>query len=557
MSFACCAARRLRGLVLGLLAGAIVASAASAAAPRRPNILIILADDLGYSDLGCYGSEIHTPTLDRLAADGLRFTQFYNTARCWPSRTALLTGFYAQQVRRDALPSLPGGGQGKRPAWSPLLPELLASAGYRSYHAGKWHIDGDRLAGGFAHSYSLEDHNHFFTPQNHLEDDVRLPPVEPTKPHYVTIGIADRAVSYLREHAQQHADQPFFLYLAFTAPHFPLKALPEDIARYEETYAVGWDTIRQRRHARQQSLGIVSTALSEREENVGPPYPFPDAIARLGPGEVNRPLAWSTLNETQRSFQAKKMAIHAAMVDRMDREIARVIEQVRAMNAWDDTLVMFMSDNGASAEIMVRGSGHDPAASPGSEATYLCLGPGWSNAANTPLRRHKTWVHEGGISTPLVVHWPKGITARGALRHDPTHLIDVVPTVLDVAGLKHPTAWQGTPVPTPPGTSLVPAFAADGAVQHADLWWLHEGNRAIRQGDWKLVAAKGDPWELYNLRVDRAESKNLANEQPDRVEQMAKLWQDRADAFGRQAYPDGPPPAPAKAKGKAKAKQLR
>jgi len=370
-------------------------SAVAIHAADRPNLLILFADDLGYSDVGCYGSEIDTPNLDRLASNGLRFTQFYNTARCWPSRAALLTGYYAQQVRRDALPGIPSGSRGIRQPWAKLLPELLKPAGYHSYHSGKWHVDGPRLAGGFEKSYSLEDHNHFFNPQQHLADDVPLPPVPKGANEYVTSTIADHAIRCLKEHAEQHAGQPFCSYVAFTAPHFPLQALPEDIAKYRERYRQGWDKTRAARHQRQRDMGLVTTELSAREADVGPPYAFPEDIQKLGPGEVIRPVAWDALTPEQQTFQAHKMAIHAAMIDRMDQEIGRILAQVAAMNATENTLVIFLSDNGASAEIMVRGDGHDQAAAPGSAATFLCLGPGWSTSSNTPFRRHKTWVHEG------------------------------------------------------------------------------------------------------------------------------------------------------------------
>jgi arylsulfatase A-like enzyme len=505
---------------------------------RAPNVVVMLADDLGFSDLGCYGGEIATPNLDRLATSGLRFTQFYNTARCWPTRGALLTGFYAQQIRRDTLPGIPSGGRGKRPGWARLLPEMLAPLGYRSYHSGKWHIDGMPLQTGFDRSYYLRDQGRYFSPQVHYEDDKKLPPVERGSGFYGTIAIADHAVKYLKEHNAEHAQRPFFLYLAFTAPHFPLHALPEDIARYEDRYDNGWKQVRAARWRRMQEIGIVDGRLSEVERDVGPPYDFPEALKTLGPGEVNRPLPWSELTDQQREFQSTKMSIHAAMVDRVDREIGRVLAQLEAMSALDNTLIFFLSDNGASAEIMVRSDGHDPQAPPGSAASYLCLGPGWSTNCNTPFRRHKTWVHEGGIATPLVVHWPAGIKARGQLRHNVGHVIDLVPTILDVAGGRPLDSWQGEPVPAAPGKSLVPAFARDGTVQRDYLWWLHEGNRALRMGDWKLVAAKGDPWELFDLAQDRAETNNLAAKHPDRVEKMARFWKQRENEIRELATRD-------------------
>ncbi len=515
-------------------------SATAAEPSTRPNIVFILADDMGYSDLGCYGGEIATPNLDRLAEGGLRFTQFYNTARCWPTRAALLSGYYAQQVRRDALPELGGGGSGKRQNWARLLPDFLKPLGYRNYHSGKWHIDGPVLAAGFDRSLDMRNQGNFFTARGNSIDDRPVKPAEDESGYYSTIATADHAIDCLREHAEKYADRPFFQYVAFIAPHFPLHALPEDIERYRDAYLEGWEVMRTERHARQTEMGLLKTTLSAPEVEVGPPYHFPEALAKLGPGEVNRPLPWDDLTKEQRRFQATKMAIHAAMVDRMDREIGRILEQLKAMGAYENTLIFFASDNGASAEIMVRNGGHDPAAPPGSAASYLCLGPGFSNACNTPFRRHKTWVHEGGISTPLVVHWPAGISARGELRHTPAHVIDIVPTLFDILQVEKPTHWEGEPIPAAPGRSLAAAFAADVTIERDYLWWLHEGNRALLTGDWKLVAAKGDPWELYRFPADRAEAENLAEKFPEKVKQLEALWNrhvEESAALVRKAAP--------------------
>jgi len=502
-----------------------------AAEASKPNVIFILADDMGYSDVGCYGSEIATPNLDALAANGLRFTQFYNTARCWPTRAALLTGYYPQQVHRDALPDMPGGGQGVRQKWATLLPQRLRSVGYRSYHSGKWHIDGDVLAGGFDRSLHTRNDGNFFTAKGNLIDDVPVVPAADESGYYVTSATADHAVECLQDHAANHTDKPFFQYIPFIAPHFPLHALPQDIIRYRDKYLSGWDEMRQMRFSRQQEMGITNTTLSALEREVGPPYAFPDAIEKLGPSEVNRPLPWTELTEDQRRFQATKMAIHAAMIDRMDQEIGRILSQLRDMGAYENTLIFFASDNGASAEIMVRHGGHDPLATPGSEATYLCLGPGFSSACNTPFRRHKTWVHEGGISTPLIVHWPRGIAAKNELRHTPGHVIDIVPTVLELAGVEpvHEAAEES--IPAAPGRSLVPAFASDVTVARDSLWWLHGGNRAVRVGDWKLVAAKDEPWELYDLKSDRAEQHDLAWQMREKVNDLEKVWQLQTDSF--------------------------
>ncbi len=538
--------------LLRLWVGLLVTCAALAAGePRRPNILVILADDLGFSDLGCYGGEIATPNLDALAQGGLRFTRAYSTARCWPSRAAVMTGYYAQQVRRDTVPGVRSGGAGVRPAWAPLMTEFLRAAGYRNYHAGKWHIDGRPLGNAFDHSFEIgTGQNNFFKAPGNTDDGV---PNVQTDDYYVTVATADHAIKYLREHAQSFSAQPFFQYLCFTAPHFPLHAPEADIARYRATYKAGWNAIAAARHARLTKLGIVSHALPAMERDVGPPYAFLEDVAKLGPDEVNRPIPWDELTGGQQEFQAAKMAIHAAMVDCMDREIGRVVAQLKEMGAYENTLILFASDNGASAEMMVRGDGHDPTAVLGSAKTFLCIGPGWSSAANTPFRRHKTWVHEGGIATPLIAHWPAGITARGELRRDPVHLIDVLPTVIELTGAKKTTEAKGLPVPPLPGRSLVSGFKRDGAIQRDYLWWLHEENRAISAGNWKLVALAKGEWELYDLARDRGESNNLAEKYPEKVQELDALWNEHFEETKRWTLLD-PVREPAGAKkGKKKA----
>lgn len=522
------------------------ALAAEPILPSRPNIVLILADDMGYSDLGCYGGEIDTPYLDGLAKNGIRFTQFYNTARCWPTRGALLTGYYAQQIHRDALPNVGGGGQGVRQKWARLLPEYLNVAGYRSYHSGKWHIDGKVLDGGFARSLNMNNQGNYFTSAGNAIDDVPMKRATDEKDYYATIATADHAIECLQDHAVNHAGKPFFHYIPFIAPHFPLHALPQDLAKYRDKYLSGWDAMREGRFARQKAMGITKTSLSPMERDVGPPYAFPDAMEKLGPGEVNRPFPWQELNEEQQRFQATKMAIHAAMVDRMDQEIGRVLAQLKSMGVYENTLILFASDNGASAEIMVRNGGHDPNAPPGSAASYLCLGPGFSGACNTPHRRHKTWVHEGGISSPLIAHWPIGITTANELRHTPAHVIDIVPTLLEITGVEKPKEWASEGAPVAPGKSLTPALGKDEIIGRDSLWWLHEGNRAVQVGEWKLVAAKGDPWELYNLTTDRAEQQNLAAQMPAKVNELEKVWQTQTDSFVELVRKT--PPAQPKAK---------
>jgi len=500
-----------------------------------PNMVLILADDMGFSDSECYGGEIATPNLAALAAGGLRFTQHYSTGRCWPSRACLLTGYYAQHIRRDAMP---GVALGNRPSWAPLLPSFLKTQGYKSYHSGKWHIDGETLQSGFDRSWGGHrkgcDWDRFFASEIWEEGGVRAP-VKEGENYYSTVAVADHAIQCLKLHQSQNNDQPFFQYIAFFSPHFPLHALQEDIEKYRDFYMEGWDIVRQRRWERMTKMGIVNCTLSEREEEVVPSWNLsPEQLReKIGPGEQGYAVAWETLTEEQRRFQASKMAIHAAMISRMDHEIGRVVQQLKDMGVFENTLILFASDNGASAEQIIRGDGHDPGASMGSAASYLCLGPGWSTAANTPFRFHKHWNHEGGISSPLIVHWPEGIEARGELRHDASHFIDIAPTVMELAGASWPDRIDGAKVPPKPGLSLVPAFARDGAVCHESLWWCHTGHRAIRMGDWKLVARQDgpSPWELYDLKTDRSESRNVAEKHPDVVEHLSQTWESMAERF--------------------------
>jgi arylsulfatase len=528
-------------------------------AADKPNILLILADDLGYSDLGCYGGEIETPVLDAVANRGIRFSEFYNTGRCWPTRGALMTGYYAQQIRRDLLPGIPAGNRGVRQPWAQLLPMMLKPQGYRSYHTGKWHIDGMPLQNGFDRSYYIQDQSRFFSPKVHYQDDVKLPAVERGTDFYATVALSDYAIRVLEEHDAKHRGKPFFHYLAFAAPHFPLHALPGDIERYRDKYRRDWADVRKERFDRQRKMGLLKTRLSAVESEVGPPYHFPDHLEILGKGEVNRPVNWDSLTEQQKDFQATKMAIHAAMIDRMDREVGRVLEQIKKMGELDNTLILFLSDNGCSAEIMVRGDGHDPNAAPGSADTYLCLGPGWSTTSNTPFRRHKTWTHEGGISTPLIASWPNGIKARGEIRHNSGHVIDIVPTLLELAGATAPKRMNGKAVPAPPGKSLVPVFSQDASVKHDYFWWFHDGHKAMRLGDWKAVAAKDEDWEVFNLANDRSETRNLAKKNPARTKELVAAWDKKMNEFREVALMDLPPKkvkpkpirkAPTKSKGK-------
>jgi arylsulfatase len=543
-------------LLAAIFLGGFVTNPLPAAdSQRKPNILLIVADDMGYSDIGCYGGEIQTPHLDQLAHNGLRFTRFYNTARCWSSRASLLTGHYPQAVRRDLLPEVArgeygmfgtiSGANGVRPRWAQMIPAYLKPLNYRNYHSGKWHMDGDRLPAGFDRSYSLEDHNRFFNPKDHFEDDVKLPLVEKNSGYYSTRFIADHAIKCLKEHREKFSDRPFFEYLAFTAPHFPLHALPEDIAIYQDRYRAGWDVIRRERAERLKKLGIADGELPPLEPTKNPRWNMSaeELNSQVGAGEEGRAVPWDSLSPAQKEFQARKMAVHAAMIHRMDIEIGRVLAQIQTMGEMENTLVLFVSDNGASSEIIMRGDGNDPTAPVGSAESYTCLGSGWSTASNTPFRLHKSWVYEGGITTPFIAHWPAGITDKGALRHDPGHLIDLLPTLLDLTQTKPPAEIAGLPVPPLPGKSLVPNFASDGNVKHDFLWFFHDGNRAIRVGDWKIVADYLSPWELYHLAKDPSETKNLAAEMPDKVRELERVWLKETAAIAdlsRQDLPAAP-----------------
>ena len=474
-------------LLLGLsLSSVLLGSELSEArkAPSRPNIVIFLADDMGFADAGCYGSEIQTPHLDQLAANGLRFTQFYNTARCWPTRSCLSAVYYAQQIRMDP-PS------GRLPSWARLLPHYLRPLGLPlaiTPASGMCTARPKPVAdGGFDRSYWFEDWDRYFSPVKHFEDDVLAPPVKPDSGYYATTAFADQAIR---------------LPAGPCGPIMP-RNLSSCIWRssrrtsrctrrrrtspaYRDTYRAGWDVDPPTALSNGCANWASSTAACRRRSpHFTPRYFKPEVLDTLGPGEIQHAVPWNELTDEQQTFQATKMAIHAAMITRMDREIGRVLEQIRAMHAWDDTLIFFLSDNGTDATIMVRGEGHDRGATPGSWQSFLCLGPGWSTVGNTPFRRHKVWVHEGGIATPLIVHWPQGIPARGELRHSPGHVIDFVPTVLDLAGAS-PAVRQLPPAPPLPGRSLVPLFAKDETLSIASyLFFHHEGNRALRMGNWK------------------------------------------------------------------------
>ncbi|AKJ65295.1 arylsulfatase [Kiritimatiella glycovorans] len=522
---------------LGQLAttSALALPTVRAAAPvkaKRPNLLFIMADDMGFSDAGCYGGEIHTPHLDALASNGVRFTQGYNCGRCWPSRSCMLSGYYPQQIGMDALP---GVKRHQPQEWARMLPERLKPAGYRSFISGKWHAYGQPNEQGFARSYILNDHNRFFSPRAHAEDGQNLPPVEPGDDYYATTFIADKAIEYLRQHKRQAPDRPFFGYIAFISPHFPLHAPQKDIDRYRGRYDTGWDRVREQRYRRQREAGIVDCPLSERIEDFAAPHMKQEKLKKVyGEGETRYAVAWDSLEENQQAYQAEKMAIHAAMIDRMDREIGRILDELRAQGEFENTFIVFCSDNGASAELLERGGGHDPEAVPGSKDTYLCLGPGWSTAANTPFKYHKMIVHEGGIATPWIVHWPAGLEAANELRHQPVHLVDILPTFLALAGLDASKAHDEG-APAFPGRNFLPALEENRPIPRDYLYFSHWGN-ALRQGDWKIV--RGVPrdhkgFKLYHMAEDRSETTDLADRYPERLNSMRRAFESIEDDFRR------------------------
>ena len=516
--------RREFGQIMGAATTAALTGAApgSAAPTKRPNFLLLLADDMGFSDAGCFGGEIETPNLDRLASQGLRFTQMYSTSRCGPSRSCLMTGNYAQQTSADIMTP------GNVPDSVRFTPEFLKPLGYRSYHSGKWHLRFTTGAGGvgFDHSYTLLDEDRYFTPRSLMLDGVKLPQPKPEDHYYTTTAIADYAVKFLQEHARDHAADPFFLFFAPHSPHFPLQAPAEDIEKYKDKFAEGWDTAREVKLARMKRMGLVNCELAPLEPNMWTTWNTPDAelFAKIGPGGISRALPWSSLNAEQKALQRTKMAIHAAMITRMDLEIGKVLAQLKAMDAERDTVVIFLSDNGASSEQLIRGDGHDASSPLGSASSFLGLGPGWASNSNAPFRLHKSWLNEGGISSPMIVRWPAGIADRNKLRHDPCHFVDVLPTFVDLAG----GGAQGRLS----GRSLAPAFRKDGAAPHDFIYFNHNDNRALRIGNHKLLATgKTGEWELYDMAKDRSEQHNIAAANPAMLRSMAERWQQLDEGY--------------------------
>ncbi|MBV9122647.1 MAG: arylsulfatase [Planctomycetes bacterium] len=522
-----------------VLATVVLSSSVAAAAEYRPNILLLLADDVGYSDLGCYGGEIHTPHLDALAAHGLRFTQFYNCARCCPSRASLLTGLYPHQAGMGEMDNDSGaqfpGYRGRLNDRCVTIPEVLRTAGYRTYMVGKWHLGPNPgpIRRGFDEFYGMiggfnscwQEHP-FYT---------RLPPSRtprsyPPGQFYSTDVFADYALDFLAA-ARKDRGRPWFLYLAFNAAHFPLHAPNEEIAKYEKLYASGWDKVREGRLGRMQKLGLLSRDTPLTPRSLVPANPF---NVQTGWADRDNP-AWDSLPADRRADLARRMAVYAGMVDRMDQAIGRVIADLKDHGELDNTLVIFLSDNGACAEWDPWGfdgasgphnvlHGGDDLKKVGGPESYVSYGSGWANACNTPFRLYKHYVHEGGISTPLIIHWPAVIKSRGEFRSQPGHVIDLMATCVEVSKARYPARAKGQAIQPMEGRSLVPAFAHQ-PLDRDFLAWEHEGNRAIRAGSWKLVARAGQPWQLYDLDRDRVELQNLAGRYPDRVKELAAKWE--------------------------------
>lgn len=521
-------------------------------AAERPNILVILSDDMGFSDLGCYGGEISTPNLDRLAAGGLRFSQFYNTGRCCPTRASLLTGLYPHQAGIGHMlqdRNHPGYTTGLNDRCV-TIPEVLRPAGYSTYALGKWHVtrdvhpDGPKdnwpLQRGFDRFYgTIAGGGSFYDPGSLTRDNTMISPLadpeyQPER-FYYTDAISDHAVRFIHEHynhPRAEAIQPFFMYVAYTCAHWPMHALEEDIAKYDGVYDEGYAPIRARRLERVRELGLVS----------------PDWEPAPQVGD------WDTVEHKE--WEIRCMEVYAAMIDRMDQGIGRIIAKLEEQHALDTTLILFLQDNGGCQEDIGRkGDSRRPAEPslppiaddairldvrpkqnrrgvptlqgphimPGPEDTFIAYGINWANVSNTPFREYKHFVHEGGISTPLIAHWPAGIERAGEIEHQPGHLIDLLATCVDLAGAEYPSEHDGQKIQPMEGRSLHPAFQGN-EIERKALYWEHEGNRAVRVGDWKLVAKENRPWELYDLAADRTEQHDLSGSMSEKVQELETLW---------------------------------
>ena len=495
---------------------------------EKPNIILIMADDMGYSDPGCFGSEIHTPNLNRLVQEGMRMTQFYNAGRCCPTRASLLTGLYQHQagigdmVSNFGIPAY----QGYLNDNCATLAEALKLNGYNTYMSGKWHVGGseenwprkrgfDRFFGlidGATNYFKLVPYrNNQEAPKMALDDQRFYPP---DSGFYITDAFTEYALKFLDQ--RKSKKEPFFLFLAYTAPHWPLHALPEDIARYRGKYLIGWDSLRIQRYQKMIKSGII------------------DSDWPLSPRHDSEVPAWNTLNNEEKEMWDLRMAVYAAMIDRMDQGIGKVLIKLDEINEINNTLIIFISDNGGCHErIKNLGNYITTTGTPGSPDSFDSYEYNWANASNTPFRWFKHWVHEGGISAPCIVWFPKMIKA-GRIDKRPAHIIDIMPTFTELAGGIYPDSLNGKPVKSMMGKSLVPVFKNINIEWERILLWEHEGNRAVRKGDWKLVsrydqdAGGFTPWELYNLAKDRTELNDLSSDLPDKTKEMIELYEKMA-----------------------------
>ena len=523
-----------------LLAAAFLLMVWAPAAPQdiRPNVVIVLVDDMGWSDIGPFGGEIATPNLDALAARGVRFTQFYATPRCSPTRASLLTGLYSHQAGMGHLDNVirPGsrGTTGRLNDRSVTIAEVLRDAGYFTAMSGKWHLGQDNGSPpwnrGFERTLSLRAGGMFFPNQNYTGGDNPLAAraLEPlflngtATPRDAPVFGSSWYATYLWtrfglefvDEARQ-AGKPFFLYLPFNAPHFPLMAPAELIAKYRGKYRAGWDRIRRERQQRQIRMGLV------------------DAKWPLSPREADSP-PWDSLSDQQQDRFDHQMAVYAAMIDAIDTAVGTLVKGLEARGRLDNTVIFFMSDNGANAESGPDGRFNgDPPGGPNSD---LYLGMNWAAVGSTPFRRFKHFAHEGGISSPLIVSWPRGIAAnrRGAIERQPAHVIDIMATVTAVTGARYPNEYHGHAIQPMEGVSLRAALDGRPLTRPHSLFWEHEGNRAVRSGNWKIVSVYPDSWELYDIAADRVERNNVAARHPDIVKRLSDAW----DAWAKRTNVD-------------------
>lgn len=487
------------------------------AVKERPNIIILFADDMGYSDLGCMGSEIQTPNLDRLAREGVLMTHFYTTSRCCPSRASLMTGQYAHRVGMGHMnydwdiPSY----RGFLTEGAVTIPEVLKTAGYRTMMTGKWHIGDERpnwpIDRGFERFYGIPAGGGvYFWPPVGLERPVYRndEQIVPEAGWYSTDAFTTHAIEFIRE--AKRDDAPFFLYTAYIAPHFPLQAWPEDIDKYEGVYDSGYETIRRARFKKQKELGVLPPNMELS------PVDFED---------------WSGVGDP--AFETRRMQVYAAMVDRLDQNIGRLMETLEAEGLAENTIVFFLSDNGGCP----NGLNRTPEVEVGSPGSFAAYGKAWANVSNTPYRMYKAMEHEGGLLTPLIARWPAGLKEKGLISHEPAHIIDFMATCLDLAGADYPEALAGEPVLSPVGKSFLPQLKGKPSDDERKLFWEHEGNKAVRHGPWKLVKRHQQDWELYRLDKDPAELQDLSAEFPERVQALSLDYKEWAGKYGVKDWP--------------------